>query len=70
MKIVSKQMDFPRAMRSVMGGKSVTKLEWGKPEIHVCMFDNKLVIYKEDGQYHPLIVTSGDLFGKDWVIVE
>lgn len=62
-------LDFPGALKLVRAGHSISKREWGNPALRVLLFENKLVIQKEDGIYYPLIVTDGDLFGKDWYVV-
>lgn len=61
-------IDFPDAMRSVVSGSKVTKLEWDNPEI-VVWFDEHLKIKLADGTIHDLIVSDGDMLGEDWVIV-
>lgn len=62
-------MDFPMALRQVMIGKKITKLEWGNPKIYVRMKDGFLTIRKEDGRFHSLLISDGDIFGEDWVVV-
>jgi len=59
-------MDFPDAIRAVIDGKRVTKLEWNDPNI-VVYLDGHLKITLE-GSARDLIVSDGDMLGKDWVI--
>jgi len=61
-------MDFPNALRHVINGKQITKLEWGDPTIYVVLKDGFLTIKRHDG-YHRLVLNDGDLFGEDWVVV-
>jgi len=61
------KMTFPMAMNEVMTGRRVTKLEWDNPEIYVFL-DSYLRIKLEDG-IHDLIVSDGDMYGEDWVII-
>ena len=60
------ELDFPNALREIIAGKCITKLEWNNPDIYLVFKDNTLMIHKETG-FHPLIVTDGDLFGEDFV---
>lgn len=70
-----KGMDFPDAMREVILGKKVTRLEWNDPTIFVFLrtketdADDRLKITR-DGKTFDLLVSSGDMDGKDWVVVE
>ena len=61
-------MTFPEAMAEVIKGKHVTKLEWGTDKIQLFLTDF-LYIQKEDGEIAPLLVSSGDMIGTDWIIV-
>ena len=62
-------MTFPKAIEAVIAGSKVTKLEWKNPEVYIYL-DGDLMIRKEDDTKHSLILSSGDVLGKDWVIVE
>lgn len=62
-------LDFMDALRAVIDGKAITKLEWDDPSIHVILKNERLMILLDDGILHPLIVTLGDLLGDDWVVV-
>lgn len=62
-------MDFPDAMREIIEGKSVTKLEWNDPRIYLAMHDNRLSIHKANDTWHILQVSDGDVFGEDWVVI-
>ena len=68
------EMDFPDALREVIAGKKITKLEWCNKEVVVVLeklSDNKeyLLLYKDDGKPYKLILTDGDLKGEDWVVI-
>lgn len=65
---VNTHMDFPDAMRAVIAGDKVTKIEWNNPDIYLHLADGWLSIHKEDGD-HPLKVSKGDMLGEDWVVV-
>lgn len=60
---------FFEAIASVVGGATVTKLEWNDPEIIVEVRNEKLMIRTDDGLFHPLILTIGDMNGEDWIIL-
>ena len=62
------EMDFPGAMRAVIDGSTITKLEWENKEI-VVYLESTLKIKLADGTTHDLIVSDGDMIGEDWVIV-
>ena len=61
--------NFPDAIRELLQGVNVTKLEWDNVDIYLTMDDEKLMIKLEDGLLHPLIVSTGDMTGVDWVCV-
>lgn len=65
-----KTLDFPAAMQAVKEGKNVTKLEWNNPNILVCLNGGRLRIKLEDGLFHDLLVSDGDILGEDWVVLE
>ena len=61
--------NFRVAIRELLSGVNVTKLEWDNVDIYLTMNDEKLMIKLEDGLLHPLIVSTGDMAGTDWVCV-
>lgn len=73
-------MDFPMALKQVMKGNRVTRLEWENPNIWLMMsywgaINEKvpagkyLTIVHADGSRNPLYVHAGDLLADDWVVV-
>jgi len=66
--IADSQMDFPSAMKAVIAGNKVSKLEWNNSNI-VVWLEDKLKIKLADGSIHDLLVSSGDMYGDDWFIV-
>jgi hypothetical protein len=64
------EMDFYVALRLVEAGRFITKLEWKNPEMVVGLKDTHLRIRLKDGKFHDLIVTEGDMIGKDWVVAD
>lgn len=63
------EMDFYQALRHVYEGGKVTKLEWGSTEEYLLLRNNQLQLRKKDGTFHPLIVSDGDMAGKDYVVI-
>jgi hypothetical protein len=62
-------MDFPDAMRQIIAGRKVTKLEWDNPKVFCFLNDAWVSIHKEDGKNYKWMINDGDATGKDWVIV-
>ena len=61
-------MDFPDAMRQVIGGKRITRNEWNDKNIYGYLSSGFLALYK-DSKINQWIVSYGDLMGEDWVTV-
>jgi len=64
------QLTFPEAIKAVITGKSVTRVEWNNANIFIFMGDGFLRIQKEDETTPQLVVGDGDLLAKDWYIVD
>lgn len=64
-------LDFPAAMKAIIDGQEVSKKEWDDSRTRVLLFNGHLSIKLHRNRYVPLdmIVSDGDLFGKDWFIV-
>lgn len=73
-------MDFGSALKQVLRGQPVTRLEWENPEIRLLLFrcrvpnfgvedGNYLSIRRADGTVGPLFVSDADLRADDWVVV-
>lgn len=64
-------LTFFAAMIAVSKGKAVRRLEWTNPESRTRLVDDILSIYTSgDNKYHPLYITTADMLGEDWVVVE
>ena len=61
-------MMFPDAMAAVIEGKKVQRQSWGNTD---CIFlvGGRLSLRKSDGSLHQLLVSDGDMYGEDWVVV-
>lgn len=62
-------MSFPEAMKAVVDGKRIHKLEWEKKEFFGEMKDGFLELHKPDGKYYQWIINDGDMLGTDWIVV-
>jgi len=65
-----KLMEFPEAMKLVIDGKKVTRLEWKNEKIYFVLHDGRLRICGADGKFADLIVRDGDMMGTDYIIVK
>lgn len=63
------KMDFYDAIRQVISGKSVARMEWKERGYFLQIVDGRLKIHKPDGKFYDLIVTDGDILGEDWMLV-
>ena len=66
---VKEGLDFPEAMRAVMLGRAVSKREWGNAEIYLVLRDGFLKLVKPEG-IAQVLISEGDMVGKDWFIVK
>lgn len=66
----SVSFDFPEAMRQVILGKEITKLEWGNPQIRCTLKDGHLKIFLlSNNRWNDWIISDGDLMGMDWMVI-
>ena len=63
------QMDFMDALRLVINGKKITRLDWDDPAIYVALRGGFLCIV-QNGTIDRLLVSDGDLYAVDWVALE
>ena len=62
-------VDFGDAIRAITKGYKISKLEWDDPNIYGILHEGHLRIKLRDEELHDWIITDGDLFGTDWVIL-
>lgn len=67
--VKTNNLDFYEALKAVMEGKSVTKLEWGNRNIYALLKDTHLMLHKNDNRYYDWILSDGDLYGDDYIIL-
>ena len=61
-------MTFYDALQHVAVGKQITRQSWPKRDV-VFLHADVLHLRKSDGSMHKLIVSSGDIEGTDWLVV-
>jgi hypothetical protein len=62
-------LDFPAAIKAVIEGKRITRIDWKDKNVYGHRLDERLMIRTKDGQNHPWIISDGDLLSTDWEIV-
>jgi len=63
-----KEFSFPDAIKALIGGEKIRRLEWVDEQEYCLLKDNFLAIHRND-KFHSWIVSEGDLLAQDWVIV-
>ena len=61
-------MDFSEAINKILADKRVTRLEWNDKNIY-CFLKAEVLHIRTDKE-HQWMISSGDLMGTDWVVVE
>lgn len=62
-------MSFPDAMREILKGNNVRRMEWSDDSDHCLLKDGWLSIYINGG-YHTWKVSDGDMEGNDWIVIK
>ena len=61
-------MSFPDAIREIVKGNKVRRMEWPTEADHGLLRDGWLSIFT-NGKYHVWKVSDGDMEGQDWIVV-
>ena len=61
-------MDFPDAIREVLKGNRITRIEWGNKD-YGFMKDEWLTIFVS-GKFHTWLISAGDMEANDWIVVK
>jgi len=61
-------MDLPTALKVVIDGKTITKLEWANSNVYVVLRNGFLILHKDDNKDYQWIISEADLTGHDWVV--
>lgn len=59
-------MDFPDAIREVLKGNKVARVEWGNKD-YGFMKDEWLTIFI-NGKFHTWLISAGDMEANDWIV--
>jgi len=63
------KMNFPDAIREVIAGARITKLEWKNNNIYGILDGTRLRLHKDDGKMYDWIISDGDITGEDWIVI-
>ena len=62
---------FAEIIDCLLDGDKVRRQEWENDGTYLFIQDEKLMIFKpDDKRLHPLIVSTGDLLGLDWIVID
>ena len=64
----ARTMDFPDAMRQIIDGHKVTRVEWGNADYG--FLDGEWLSIFTKGAVHTWKVNDGDMTSQDWIIVK
>ena len=67
-KVDKGQMSFPDAMKEVIKGNRVTKLEWNDEGTYLYLQGHLRIRFSDDRDTD-LIISDGDMIGLDWVVI-
>lgn len=63
------QLSFPDAMKAIIDGKRITRIEWANTDF--CLLRNQwLAIYRDGKFYEQWAVSDGDMLATDWIVLE
>ena len=65
-------MSFTDAIKALLEGKRITKVEWGDKRHYGLLEDYILMLHKAgeaEKDTHPWILSEEDLVGEDWEVV-
>lgn len=62
-------MDFPSAIREIINGNKVTRLDWEDRRYYGFLNGEYLSLHKPDEKNYQWIVNDGDLLGTDWIVI-
>ena len=62
-------MDFFEALKNVLRGEKIYKLEWKNQKFFGCLEGDLLVLHRPDGSIHPWTISRGDMGGNDWIVL-
>ncbi len=60
------KMEFPAAIKELIGGSKITREEWAGGEY--CLLKDGYLEIWTNGKFHQWIVSDGDLSATDWLV--
>lgn len=63
------KLDFPGAMREIIAGNRIHKLEWKDPNYFAFMNGEILSLHKTDNKNYQWIISLGDIEGDDYIVL-
>ena len=64
------KLDFYSAIREVVEGKKIHKLEWGDKEFYGLLDNDILKLHKPDGKLYQWVISFEDIIGEDYIVVD
>jgi hypothetical protein len=65
-----KPMSFYEALKYVVGGRKITRLEWKDNQTYGFLKNSELCIKNSKNPIHNRwVISEGDLMGEDWVVL-
>lgn len=62
-------LDFPDAMRAVIAGKRITRIDWADLDQYAFLDGGFLRIRPADHAFYNWTVTDGDMTAIDWMVI-
>lgn len=62
-------MNFFDALKEVVSGRRITRIEWGDASVYGFLHGEWLCIRK-DGKIHRWMVNDGDMLAEDWITLD
>ena len=63
-----KELSFPEAMKAIIAGRKVRRVEWSDEQEYCLLKDSFLMIHRNE-KFHTWVISEGDMLAIDWVIV-
>lgn len=63
-------LDFFEAFKHLIYGKKITKAEWGDENYYGFIESEIVKLHKSDGSVHNWIISTNDMAGTDWQVIE
>jgi len=60
------EMSFYEALKKLVEGSKITRLDWNNESIYGFLFNGEVCIHNEDGD-HRWIINDGDVLATDWI---